>query len=67
MRYFKNLSSGIGQRGGIETYLLDVTVVIYNPILRVHGTREMWYLINLATIGLAVASIFALKHNKEEQ
>jgi hypothetical protein len=27
----------------------------------------MWFLINLATIGLAVASIFVLKHNKEEQ
>ena len=46
-------------------WILGVTAVIYNPIFRVAGTREMWFFINLATIGLAVASIFSLKHNEE--
>ena len=46
-------------------WILGVTAVIYNPIFRVPGTRDMWSLINLATIGLAVASIFVLKHDEE--
>ena len=45
-------------------WILGVTAVIYNPIFRVTGTREMWFFINLATIGLAVAAIFVLKHDK---
>ena len=45
-------------------WILGITAVIYNPILRVHGTRDMWFLINLVTIGLAVASIFVLKHDE---
>ena len=46
-------------------WILGVTAVIYSPIFRVPGTRDMWSLINLATIGLAVASIFVLKHDEE--
>lgn len=48
-------------------WVLGVTAAIYNPILRVHGTREMWSMINVVTIGLAVASIFALKYDNEKQ
>ena len=48
-------------------WILGVTAVIYNPIFRVTGTREMWFLINLATIGLAIASIFVLKQDTEKQ
>lgn len=46
-------------------WVFGVTAAIYNPILRVHGTREMWSVINLATIILAIVSIIVLK-NKEE-
>lgn len=42
-------------------WVFGVTALIYNPIIRVHGTREMWYIINIATIVLAVVSIFILK------
>ncbi len=46
---------------------LGVTAAIYNPILRVHSTRELWSVVNLVTIGLAVASIFVLKFEEAEQ
>ena len=54
------------EKGG-WVWILGVTAIIYNPIFRVHGTREMWFIINLVTIGLAMASIFVLKHNEEKQ
>src|SRR5262249_55543948 len=41
--------------------VLGITAVVYNPIIRVHLTREIWSVINVITIGIAVASIFALK------
>ena len=42
-------------------WVFGVTAIIYNPIIRVHGTQEMWSIINIATIVLAVVSIFILK------
>ena len=48
-------------------WILGVTAAIYNPILRIHSTREMWSVVNLVTIGLAVASIFVLKSDEAEQ
>ena len=48
-------------------WILGVTAAIYNPILRVHSTREMWSIVNLVTIGLAVASISVLKSDEVEQ
>ena len=43
------------------TWVLGVTAAVYNPILRVHLTREIWSLVNVVTIGIAVASILVLK------
>jgi hypothetical protein len=51
------------EKGG-WVWILGLTAIIYNPIFRVHGTRDMWFVINLVTIGLAVASIFVLKHDE---
>ena len=48
-------------------WVLGVTAAIYNPILRIHSTREIWSIVNLVTIGLAVASIFVLKSDEAEQ
>ena len=42
-------------------WVFGVTALIYNPIIKVYGTREMWSIINIATIVLAVVSIFILK------
>ena len=48
-------------------WVLGVTAAIYNPILRVHSTREMWSVVDLVTIGLALASIPVLKFEEVEQ
>jgi len=42
-------------------WVLGVTAAIYNPIIRVHLTRDLWSIVNVATIVVAVASIFILK------
>jgi len=46
------------------TWVLGITAVVYNPILRVHLTREIWSIINLITIGIVVASVFVVKREK---
>ena len=43
------------------TWVLGITAAVYNPIIRVHLTREIWSVVNVITIGIAVASIFAMK------
>ena len=48
-------------------WIPGVTAAIYNPILRIHSTREMWSIVNLITIGLAVTSIFVLKSEEVGQ
>ena len=42
-------------------WVLGVIAVVYNPIFRIHLTREIWSVVNIATIIVAVASIFILK------
>lgn len=47
-------------------WVLGVTAAIYNPIIPLHLTREIWSVVNIATIGIAVASIFAFKPDDVE-
>jgi len=47
------------QRGWV--WVLAVVAVVYNPIFRIHLTREIWSALNVATVAVAVASVFALK------
>ena len=42
-------------------WLLGVTAAIYNPIIPLHLTREIWSVINIITIGIAVGSIFSMR------
>ena len=42
-------------------WVLGITAAVYNPIFRVHLTRGIWSVVNVATIGVAVWSVFA--HN----
>ena len=42
-------------------WVLGVTAVVYNPIFRIHLTREIWSVINIASIIVAIASIFILR------
>ena len=46
-------------------WVLGITAAVYNPILRVPLTRELWSVVNVVTIGIAVASVFALKRRGE--
>ena len=42
-------------------WILGVTAGIYNPILPIHMTREIWTVVNILTISIAITSIFILK------
>lgn len=42
-------------------WVLGITALVYNPLFQVHLNRELWSTINVATIAIAVISIFALK------
>ena len=41
--------------------VLGVTAAFYNPIVAAHLGREVWTLVNLATIVVAIASGFRLR------
>ena len=41
-------------------WVLGIAALVYNPILRVHLTREIWTGINILTIGIAITSIYKL-------
>lgn len=45
-------------------WLLGITALIYNPIFRVHLNRELWSVVNVVSIGIAVTSVFAFKVKK---
>jgi hypothetical protein len=47
-------------------WVLGITAGVYNPIVRVSGPREMWLVINLVTVGIALASIRGLRPKPTE-
>lgn len=53
-----------GKEGWVLVF--GITAAIYNPILRVHLTREIWSGINVATVVVAVASVSVLKLSEED-
>jgi hypothetical protein len=42
-------------------WLFGITAAIYNPLIPIHIGKEIWSLVNVVTIGIAIASIFKLK------
>lgn len=42
-------------------WILGITALLYNPFFKVHLNREIWSIVNVVTIGIALASIFAFK------
>lgn len=42
-------------------WALAITAAIYNPIIRVHLTREIWSVVNIATIVVLAATILVLR------
>lgn len=49
------------------TWTLAITALVYNPIFRVHLTREIWSVVNVATIVVAVTSVFTLRRDVRKQ
>lgn len=47
-------------------WLSAIAAIVYNPIIRVHFTREIWSIINVFTIGIAIVSIFVFKLKQQE-
>ena len=43
------------------TWILGITAFIYNPIFRVSLNREIWTVINVITILVAVATVFVIR------
>lgn len=40
---------------------LGATALLYNPVLTIHLTREIWSVLNIATVGLLLGHLWALK------
>ena len=47
-------------------WVLGVTAVVYNPVIRIHLTREIWSVINVVTIIVAAISVVVLKSATEQ-
>lgn len=51
----------VARRSQVWIGILGITAAaVYNPIIQVHLTRDIWSIINVITIGIAVASISSL-------
>ena len=48
------------------SWVLGIIAVVYNPIIPIHLTREIWSVVNIVTIGIAVASIFVIPWRKNK-
>lgn len=48
-------------------WILGITAGVYNPIVPVHLTREIWSVVNVITIGVAVASVFSVTLKVEQR
>lgn len=48
-----------GNRQG-WVWVLGITAGVYNPIIPVHLTREIWVVVNVVTIGIVVGSVFGI-------
>lgn len=48
-------------------WILGTMAGIYNPIFRIHLTREIWSVVNVITIGMAVVSIFVIKKKQSTE
>ena len=42
-------------------WILGITAGVYNPFFRVHLDRGIWSVVNAATIGIALVSVFSLR------
>jgi len=47
-------------------WVLGITPVVYNPIVPIHLTREIWSVVNIATIIMATLFVFVRKPEARE-
>lgn len=45
-------------------WILGITAAIYNPFIKTYLSREIWSIVNVITIVIAIASIYTLKGEK---
>jgi len=45
----------------IWVWIFGVTAVIYNPIFRIHLTREIWSAVNIATVMMLAVTVGVLR------
>lgn len=57
---FLSLRAAAQQRGA-WAWALGLTAVLYNPFIPIHLNRDIWSVINLATVGIALASIWGIR------
>jgi len=48
----------------VWAWLFGITALIYNPFVVVHFTRNIWSVINVITIGVAIVSIAVFSSKK---
>jgi len=48
------------------TWIFGVTAAIYNPIVPLHLTREIWTVVNIITIGISIGSLFILRSSSKK-
>ncbi len=46
-------------------WTLGITAVIYNPLLRIHLTREIWSFVNVVTMILLAITIWTVREPSE--
>ena len=57
----------IGQQKEKWAWVFGVTAAIYNPFVRVALGRELWSVVNIATVVIAVSSCFVLKTSEQKK
>jgi len=48
-------------------WALGITAAVYNPFIKMHLGRELWSIVNVVTVGIAVVSIFKLKGKERNE
>lgn len=48
-------------------WILGITAALYNPIVRVHLTREIWSVINIITIVILIVTFWSLRTPQENK
>lgn len=48
-------------------WVFGITGILYNPIVRVHATREIWSVVNVVTIVVLIVGVNAMNAMKDQE